>query len=306
MNELPLVSIVMITYNHELYIEEAINGVLIQETVFKYELIVANDCSTDSTDDKIQAFLKNHPKAHCVKYLNHKKNLGMIPNFINALESCVGKYIALCEGDDYWTNPLKIQKQIDFLEKNEKYSATAHQIIVKYENQDKPDHLFNDLTESDISLDSLFANRKFHTASFVFRKEIIDGNFSLFSNITSGDKAIFLLCGYHGDIRFFEEPMAVYRKNDGGISSWVTIDLIKKDFNMIGALKHIYPSFPKYKYTSFIHKTILSYYGDLNNISLLKHYLKFGFYSFSYFPANIREIIYLGKVLLKHKFKKSY
>lgn len=114
----PKVSVCMITYNHENYIGDAIEGVLMQKCNFEVELVVANDCSTDATDIIIEDILKNHQQASWIKYINHKENVGMMPNFIWVLNQCNSKYIALCEGDDYWTDPLKLQKQVDFLEGN--------------------------------------------------------------------------------------------------------------------------------------------------------------------------------------------
>ena len=109
-----LLSVIMITYGHENFIEQAIKGVLIQECNFDFELIIANDCSPDNTDIIIKDIIANDPRAGKIKYVRHNNNIGMMPNFIYALQSAKGKYIALCEGDDYWTLPSKLQKQVDF------------------------------------------------------------------------------------------------------------------------------------------------------------------------------------------------
>ncbi len=120
------VSVCMITYGHEKFIEQAINGVLMQECDFEVELIIANDSSPDQTDAVIQSILDNHPRASWIKYTKHEKNLGMMPNFIFALKECVGEYIALCDGDDYWTDTLKLKKQVVFLDRNKDYVACFH------------------------------------------------------------------------------------------------------------------------------------------------------------------------------------
>jgi glucosyltransferase len=121
MELVPIVSVCMITYGHEDYIREAIEGVLMQECDFEIELIVANDCSPDKSDTVIQHILENHSKGSVIKYIKHASNIGMMPNFIFAIQQCQGKYIALCEGDDYWTDPLKLQKQFNILEKNSEF-----------------------------------------------------------------------------------------------------------------------------------------------------------------------------------------
>ncbi|PTS92382.1 hypothetical protein DBR27_19765, partial [Flavobacterium sp. HMWF030] len=117
-----MVSVCVITYGHEKYIEQTIDGILMQEVDFDFELIISNDCSPDQTDEVVKSYLKDHPKSNKVKYFSHKKNMGAYQNFVFSLENSNGKYIALCEGDDYWTNPLKLQKQVDFLESNPDFS----------------------------------------------------------------------------------------------------------------------------------------------------------------------------------------
>ena len=115
----PVVSICMITYNHEEFISEAIEGVLMQKTNFPLELIISEDCSTDKTREICIEYQQKYPEI--IKLQLPEKNLGMIQNSLSTLKACRGKYIALCEGDDYWTDPDKLQKQVDFLEVNKEY-----------------------------------------------------------------------------------------------------------------------------------------------------------------------------------------
>ena len=129
--ERTLVSVVMITYAHEEFIQQAINSILLQEGKFDLELIVANDCSPDNTDNLIKEIIKNHQKSGSVKYTRHTSNKGMSANVIWALEQAQGKYIALCEGDDYWTDVHKIQKQLTFLENHIDYSLCCGGYISK-------------------------------------------------------------------------------------------------------------------------------------------------------------------------------
>lgn len=119
MNICPIVSVCMITYNHEPYITEAIEGVLMQQTTFPIELIISEDCSTDNTRKKIKEYADKYPDIIVADL--PEKNRGMMKNFHHCMSQAQGKYIALCEGDDYWTDPLKLQKQVDFLEANPEY-----------------------------------------------------------------------------------------------------------------------------------------------------------------------------------------
>lgn len=115
------VSVVMITYMHEAFIAEAINGVLMQKCDFDVELIIADDCSPDKTKSVVESF-KDYPNYKWINYTRHDVNKGMMVNFMWALEQASGKYIALCEGDDYWTDSMKLQEQLGFLESNPDYS----------------------------------------------------------------------------------------------------------------------------------------------------------------------------------------
>jgi glycosyltransferase involved in cell wall biosynthesis len=105
----------MITYNHELYIHEAIEGILIQKTNFSIELIIGEDCSTDRTREIVFDYAKKYP--NIIRVITSEKNVGIVNNFIRTLKASIGKYIALCEGDDYWIDEYKLKKEIDILEK---------------------------------------------------------------------------------------------------------------------------------------------------------------------------------------------
>ena len=131
------VSVCMVTYNHEKYIAQAIESVLMQKTNFDYELVIGEDCSTDKTKKIIIKYQKRYPKI--IRIILNKKNLGAGLNFVQILEACKGEYIALLDGDDYWTDPVKLQKQVDFLDNNPYYSISSHNVYVIQEgSKDKP------------------------------------------------------------------------------------------------------------------------------------------------------------------------
>ena len=120
-----VVSVVMITYNHEKYIQQAIEGVLMQQVNFPVELIIADDASPDQTESIVNKIIAEHTNGHWIKYTKHITNKGMNHNFLWACQQAKGKYIALCEGDDYWTDPYKLQKQLDFMEANPSFGLVA-------------------------------------------------------------------------------------------------------------------------------------------------------------------------------------
>jgi len=122
------VSVLMLTYNHENYIKLAIEGVLMQKTNFNFELIIGEDYSTDKTRDIVLDYKNKYPDK--IKLVLQEKNVGPSKNFIDILNISSGKYIAICEGDDYWIDPYKLQKQVDFLENNPDYSLVYTDFIV--------------------------------------------------------------------------------------------------------------------------------------------------------------------------------
>jgi glycosyltransferase involved in cell wall biosynthesis len=217
-----VVSVSMITYKHEAYIAQAINGVLMQQTNFEYELIVADDSSPDETERVVLEIINSHPKGHLIRYFRHKENLGMHSNGIFATQQCRGKYIAICEGDDYWTDPLKLQVQFDFLENNTNYSAcfhdcdTYHFEIDAYDVCSSKAKLFK---KEDFGIDDLIEDVIINTCTLMFRAEslIIPTKLSPYAI----DRVIFMLLALEGEIRFLNRNMAVYRKHIGGVTSKV-------------------------------------------------------------------------------------
>src|SRR6187402_2860382 len=124
MKDSPLVSVCLITYNHKEYIVQAIESVLMQKTSFGWELIVADDYSTDGTRDILLEYQKQYPEL--ITLILQEHNVGPAKNWMTLMEKPRTKYIAYFEGDDYWTDPLKLQKQVNVLEKNDELAIAAH------------------------------------------------------------------------------------------------------------------------------------------------------------------------------------
>lgn len=133
MNKEPMVSVVFITYNHEKYVRKALLSVLEQETAFSFEVVVGEDCSTDSTRAILMEIKEQYPKK--VRLLFREKNLGRPTlNVYQTSIACTGKYVAYLEGDDYWTDTKKLQKQVDYLEEHPEYIAVTHGCVMIDEN----------------------------------------------------------------------------------------------------------------------------------------------------------------------------
>ena len=225
-----MVSVDMITYNHEAYIKQAIEGVLMQKTNFKFELVIGEDCSTDRTREICIEYQKKYPDI--IKLLLPEKNLGMNENGIRTVNACSGKYIALCEGDDYWTDPLKLQKQVDFLEGNEEYSICFHPVKVWKENEKElvDDFITREVPETTTILD-LAEGNYIHTPSVVFRKnqEVFD-TFQSLGALPVGDYVLHMLNAKYGMIKKLPEIMGVYRVHDGGVHSFMNNNQKKLDW----------------------------------------------------------------------------
>lgn len=216
----PLVSICMITYGHEKFIEQAINGVLMQQCNFEIELIISNDCSPDATNTLIETILKTHPKANCINYINHTTNIGMMPNFIFALKKCTGKYIALCEGDDYWTDPLKLQKQFDFLEANEDYVICFHKVLFQMPSNELVEDFLTIVPNEYENLKNLAENGNYiHTPS-VFYRNCLTNYPNEFAISPIGDYFLYTMLANFGKLKYLKEQMAVYRYGVGFYSGF--------------------------------------------------------------------------------------
>lgn len=217
------ISICMLTYGHEKFIAEAINGVLMQECDFEVELIIANDCSPDDTDFVIQDILNNHPRSSWIKYIKQEKNLGSQLNFLFVLNQCNCKYIALCEGDDYWNDPLKLQKQIDFLEANPDYVMCYHDIyVIDEKGTHVRDSVYYNFNKIDYTKEQLINSPFLMPLTMCFRNVITDFP-KEFVRVVNGDVFLISMLGQYGKGKFQADIIsASYRMHGGGVSSMVS------------------------------------------------------------------------------------
>jgi glycosyltransferase involved in cell wall biosynthesis len=236
MQQRVLVSVVMITYGHEKYIRQAIEGVLMQEGDFDLELVIANDCSPDNTDAVVQDVLSHHSNAHWIRYVRHEKNIGMMPNFIFALQQAKGKYVALCDGDDYWTDPFKLQKQVSFLEANLEYVLSFHEIKILKPNGELVEDFITKVPENYETQETLARLGNYiHTPSVVFRN-VLKELPKEFSISPIGDYFLYMLLSEHGKLKYLEEEMAVYRYGVGIHSTHTQIKMAKANFKLFTLL----------------------------------------------------------------------
>ena len=243
----PLVSIVSITYNHELYIRDCLEGFLMQKARFPIEIIVHDDASTDHTADILREYYKKKPDLfHIILEKDNQFSQGkdvLIPLY----EQAQGKYIAVCEGDDYWIDPLKLQKQFDFMESHPEYSGCIHNFFVNYcqrEITKKRNNYYK--MHKIINLPNAIRNgtKDIHLCTAFFSKKAISDIWSIKNNCPVGDYPLQICLAKHGNIYYIDNTMSVYRKGSAGSwSSKNTILQIQLDHanRMIDWLQSIRP-----------------------------------------------------------------
>jgi glycosyltransferase involved in cell wall biosynthesis len=233
-----IVSVGMITYNHEQYIAQAIEAVLMQKTNFQYELVIGEDCSIDNTAKIIINYAEKYPDI--IVPLFGYKNRGMIPNFVFTLEKCKGRYLSFCEGDDYWTDPYKLQKQVDFLETNPDYGLCYGDIIIVNDENSllSYDPSWKEHYRSGYVFSDLFIQNFIPTPTVVVRKELLDSAFQTlrsFPNLRLFDYWFWLYISMFTKFKYLDEKLAAYRDHSGGITD-------SKDFskeNFLRMVNHI-------------------------------------------------------------------
>lgn len=218
-----LVSVYMVTFNHEKYIEQAIESVLMQKVDFKYEIIIGEDCSSDKTREAIDKYKNMYPDI--IKPIYRDENIGAMKNSLEVFDACSGKYIAMLEGDDYWTDEDKLQIQVDFLENNSEYSCCVHNAKTyncKTEQFEEtiPKAYFTNFKDFDDGMAKYIeADTFFHVNTYLFRNFFIKENIrakELFkvSNLV-GDLQLALINLHLGKFKFIDRDMSVYRINSG-------------------------------------------------------------------------------------------
>lgn len=307
-NKTPLVSVLMTSYNQSKYIIEAIEGVLMQKASFGYELLIGEDCSSDNSLEICREYENKYPSI--IKVVFDGKNHGMVGNEQRLMDAAKGKYIAFCEADDYWIDELKLQKQLDILEKHPEYAACACQSKVINDFNKTEYRLLSKYKEDRVfyTSDLLAVGCEFQTASFMFRKSNLIDAPPLPLDINGWDRAVFIANSFKGGIYYIAEPLAVYRKNDDGISTWVTVDRMKKDLNMIKWFKSFNKKFPSHLYLSHLHYTIFHYAHNVPTKLVIKHYLLHLYYALLSFPQSkykLKEAQRAFKIVMKPRITQT-
>lgn len=239
------------TFNHSNYIKDTLNGFCMQQTEFPFVCAIKDDASTDGEQEVIKQYLKENFNLNdksvsfqketeygYVTYAQHKTNKNCFFAVVLLKENHysqkkdpspyfkewrnVSEYIALCEGDDYWIDPLKLQKQVDWLDGHLEYSMCFSNAIERWENNNKIDTLFSSIEDRDYSGLEMYAEWIVPTASVMYRPKILKNDFynKLVSDkrIYMGDTPLFMTCSKFGKVHGMSDVMALYRRNEGGVT----------------------------------------------------------------------------------------
>ncbi|MDT0556022.1 glycosyltransferase [Patiriisocius hiemis] len=317
-----MVSVIVTTYNHKDYIKECLDSILSQVCNFPFEIIIGEDESQDGTRDICKQYALKHPEKIKL-FLRSRKDVIYINgnptgrfNFRESLKVAKGTYIALCEGDDYWADPLKLQKQVDILEKNKDYILCHHwQKYAIYQNEEwvevaapKKGHGYFPNTHGTVK--EVFENKlRVKSRSLLFRNVITENFFpDWYTKVAFGDVALSFLLGKLGSFYFIDEPMAVYRQTNQGLSTAGKTTLgnrkfIVRHFKNWISIWDFGLQFYNYKFSKEALATVSLFYKRIidhlprNHISLLG-IMRFNFFS--------RTLPFLMKVSSFKLFFKYY
>jgi glycosyltransferase involved in cell wall biosynthesis len=212
-------SIIVDTYNHEKYIEECLQGIFKQKINFDCELIIGNDCSNDNTHQIIQDFLSKNQTNINVRYYNNPENKGMVENSIYTLKKATGEYIAYCEGDDYWIDEFKLQKQVDFLNENKSYSSCFTNVNTLLYDGSMIEGVLQERHKTDCDSITIFDDKSIYSLTFMFRKSCLEDPLpEQFNKVYFIDAFMFFMIAQKGNIGYLDFVSSVYRQHTGG--SW--------------------------------------------------------------------------------------
>ena len=268
-----MLSICCITYNHAAYIAGALDSFLMQETDFEFEILIGEDASTDGTKAIIEAYVARYPGR--ITLIAHEKNVGAVKNQLSVFSAAKGKYIATCDGDDFWTDPQKLQKQVGFLEANPGYVICCHHSIVINEKEEtvylKEPRVAMEFDYHDVLLGKREETRM---CSLVIRNIPVVkaiGEQTWYFQTYGSDTLLKLYTLLRTEQKIYVMPdvMACYRLHKGGVWSMIDSRLRKRkmlsDFNLM---------IRNFSYSELLKKELLKIYMqqyflfDLRNLKI--------------------------------------
>lgn len=254
---MPKVSIVCMVYKHEAYLRQCFDGFVMQKTDFPIEILVNDDCSPDGSAKVIREYEKKYPDLfHCIYQEENQYSKGKMAWWEVLFPMAKGEYIAICEGDDYWIDPYKLQKQVDFMEQHPDYVACFHNARVQYD-----DHvsLFNALDENhDPTTEDIIKRHWFIATPTLFFRNVLHDYPEWRGEVLNGDYLLELLLAREGRFYYMDDVMAVYRQDGMGMSAVLNrnkVDMVDKLIYLLERMKDYYDG----EYASTFDESIRNY-----------------------------------------------
>ena len=263
------ISVLMLTYNFEQYVDEAIRSVMHQRCSHSFELVIGDDHSTDGTVEICRRWAAKYPGR--IVLLESGGNRGLMQNFADTYSHCRGKYIAICEGDDYWIDRSKLQRQADFLDTHPDYALCVHRVVNYYE-EDGSMSLSNGRQKSDNDIIDLARSNFVTNVSVMFRHANIDPLPEWITQAATYDYAMHMLNAEHGKIRYMNRCMAVYRKRREALWSRAGAE---KQYRMAMQVRKMLMEHFSAVGRDNVHELLRKAYID-NAVALVRHYLAIG------------------------------
>ena len=210
----PKVTVIVFAYNQEQYIAQAINSILMQQTDFAYRINILEDCSTDRTRAIVLDFQRQYPDQIWVDLPAQNQNNNKA--FATAVSTAQSQYIALLDGDDYWTSPHKLQRQVDFLDHHPEIVTCFHAVKVFYEDGSRPDRISKS-QKPVLTIADILEGLNIQTGSTIFPRDAVQHFPAWYQNAGIGDWELHIFLAQHGQVAYLDEVMSAYRKHRGGI-----------------------------------------------------------------------------------------
>lgn len=271
LQSVPLVSIDCLTYNHAPYVRKCLDGLLMQKTSFGYEILIHDDASTDGTQQIIQEYERLYPDIVKPIYQTenqYSKGVSMSATF--NYSRAQGKYIAICEGDDYWADPYKLQKQVDFLESHPDYVMCCSDAVVSSPDGELDWCRYSEDTDIPVHDIILGGGAFVQTASLLFRKWLIEKDIP---KCNVGDYPLQIFAALNGKVRWFAQKQVTYRYASAG--SWTSqlgrqplekrVAMLESEFGMLEQMDLLSGG----KYSAYFHKRMAD---QLIHVICLKNY----------------------------------
>lgn len=252
----PIISVVVLVYNHERFVEDALVSVLAQQGIGPIQVLVMNDASTDDTSAILRRLEGAHPT---LEVIEQPRNLGVVPNLADGLRRARGQYVALLEGDDYWTTRHKLAAQVAWLEGHPEHPAVGHLT----QSCDEKGILVGEIPAVDqrrsASLRDAAIRPPFHTSSLVFRRELLAALPDWMLDLPMGDWPISAVLARYGEIAYLPTPMSLYRVHPAGV--WSGADRMHKCEKLLATVgvieRNVGGRRPYYRRSRVIHLWLL-------------------------------------------------